>query len=761
MLGTTSYLESFADITDHQDLLIQVAPNYGIVALNPLAERVFGALAHELQGKDIFTLCGERGWALPFFAEGKEPQVFQADVDTTIHWRTFSLPDTNNRLQGFMIIGHVPRMAAPSNEDGLSPENIIAHIPSFVYWKDNALCYRGCNENFAQWVGLKSPADIIGKKDKALFEQSEVLQHFKKDKRVLAGVPLIDEEVDFSSLVGHPHTIRVSKVPLRDKNNTIIGLLSIHTDITLIKQREALLVLAKESAEAANKAKTEFIADISHDLRTSLNVIRGMSKLLLERQHVDEQRPLINGVLDAAHNLTQQIDEILDYSKIESGKISLRKISFDLQKTLEEVIDAHSFEAYSKGVNLLHDYSSMLPTQVVGDPVATKRIFANLVSNALKFTQQGHLLLRVSCSKNQNDSAWFEFTVEDTGIGIAKEKLSTIFNRFERVDDTQESLFQGTGLGLSIVAWLVKRLGGGVDVTSEVGKGTTFKVSLPFDCCVNNNLEGDVSDNQRISFPILLIDDYMPRAKVTADLLGVDGVTIVDSANAISRFLRGVQQGHPYKVVLLNEDITECPLALLLKAMNHQPEFSRATIALLVCESYRLDQATQSLVKPYVHIVKPIKPSKIGEQVAELISVEKSLELTLDTPLQPINYNGIGKLLLVEDEPLSQKYCQLLLQGRGYELDIAGNAKIALDFAAKQRYESILMDVGLPDASGVDVARAIRASDNPNRDVPIIALTAHIDESKQQACLDAGMTAFLNKPVSPDKLCELLKRVVV
>lgn len=648
MLETASHFESFADITDNHDLVIQVDPNYAVVRLNSVAEEVLGATTQELQGKDIFALCGEHGLPMPFFPEDSQEPTLRAEGDSPFQWHHFAFPNTNNQLQGFMIVGQHEHSASFAGQQSVTLKNMITQ-----------------------------------------------------------------------------------------------------------------LVVAKNAAESENKSKTEFIANISHDLRTSLNAIKGMSKLLLERDHLDDQKPLIHGIIEAASNLTQQIDQILDYSKIESGKILLQKIPFDLQKTLEEVIDLHNFEATTKGVHLLHDYPADVPTQVIGDPVATKRIFANLVSNALKFTPQGHLVLKVNCTQRQTDSAWFEFVIEDTGIGIAKEKLSRIFNRFERADTAQDASFEGTGLGLSIVAWLVKRLGGGVDVTSELGKGTSFKVSLPLTCCVTNHEEATTLPEQRSPSSILLVDDYFPRARITADLIGSEAVTITDSAQAISRFLRAVQQGNPFAVILINEDLTECPFSLLLKEMQAQPEFANVMTALLICESYRLDQTLQTLIEPYVKILKPIRPSKIHQQVESLFKEPAKLKVNVEVPAEIINYEGRGKVLLVEDEPLSQKYCQLLLLGRGYHLDIAGNGQRALDLVAKQRYESILMDVGLPDASGIDIARAIRSSDNPNRDVPIIALTAHIDGANQQACLEAGMTAFLNKPFSPDKLCAMLKQVAV
>jgi two-component system sensor histidine kinase/response regulator len=758
MLETVDHFRSFADITDNRDLIIQVAANYTIVRLNSTAEQVLGCATHEVRGKDILVLCGERGWPLPFFSESNEGHGFQANQSTAFHWRSFALPDANNRLSGFMIIGHITHNNLHSGTSNISLNNIITNIPYFVYWKDAQLRYAGCNENFAKLLGIKSASDIVGKVDEDIAGKSELLTYFKKDKRVLTGVALMDEEIEIIAEDGQQQSIRASKVPLRDTNQKIIGMMGIHTDITAQKRVEIALTAAKEAAESANKYKTEFIANISHDLRTSLNVVTGMSKLLRERVREDESLTLISGIIEAAHNLTQQIDEVLDYSKIEAGKVSLQQVPFDLQKLLEEVIDLHSFEAHVKGVHLLHDYQADVPTQVIGDPVATKRIFGNLLSNALKFTAQGHLLLKVNCPKRSADTGWFEFTVEDTGIGIAKEKLSSIFNRFERVDSVQNSRFEGTGLGLSIVSWLIKRLGGGVDVTSELGRGTLFKVTLPFQCGVPMKQDGPALRVQPGLFSILLIDDYFPRAQVTANLLGAENVTIVDSAHAVSRLLQGAQQSAPFAVLLINEDITACPLPLLLAGMKAHPEFSHTAVALLICESYRLDQSMMALAKPFAQIQKPIKPSKINQQVADLVK-EHAKQREGNVPDQAINYDGRGKLLLVEDEPLSQKYCQLLLQGRGYQLDIASNGKIALEFIAKQRYQSILMDVGLPDASGIDVARVIRSSDNPNRNVPIIALTAHLDQSKQQACLDAGMTAFLNKPVSPNTLCELLTKV--
>lgn len=740
---------AFVDITDNRDIVIQLSLDYTIERVNALAERVFGHASHELRGCNIFKLCGERGWPMPFFSEQANRQNVNLDEASSFHWRSFPCHDTNHRLVGFMIIGHQDAVMADLPFHNVYLDNIIAHVPYFIYWKDTKLRYQGCNDNFAKLLGLRSPEEIIGKTDKDFKNHPELRDYLGKDKRVLSGQAIIDQEIAIHLNAEHYYTIRASKVPLRDKQQQVIGVLGIHADISQHKHTEAALMAAKVTAEAANKAKTEFIANISHDLRTSLNVITGMSKLLHEREHFPEQGALIEGVIEAGTNLTHQIDEILDYSRIEAGKVALIQQSFNLQKLLEDVFDLHAFEAHSKGLCLLNGFGVNLPAQVVGDPVATKRIFGNLLSNALKFTDMGHVKLTVSCIQQTADSVCFEFMLSDTGIGIASDKLSTIFERFERLDPAYKGRYKGTGLGLSIVDWLVKRLGGEVRVSSEVGKGTTFTLLLSFGLSVSHQ---ELPITEPVSGRILLIDDYQPRAQALLELLGRSGVICCKSNEAVPLFLQAIHAGKGFTSLLINDDLTELPLDQLIFALQQQQEFDQNQVAVLVRPHVHRSLEMKALLKDFKEIAKPIKPSLIRKQVVDLLKQIKQPKMTLQ------DEDAAAKILLVEDEPLAQKYCKMMLQERGYNLDVASTGKMAMELINQFRYQSILMDVGLPDANGIELTKIIRCGDSLNKNVPIIALTAHIDKSKQDECLDAGMRAFLNKPVSPNALCEVLNQ---
>lgn len=431
----------------------------------------------------------------------------------------------------------------------ISLESIITHIPHFVFWKDTNFNYLGCNDNFAKAVGLQDPQEIVGKTDYDLWETPDAHIYREEDKEIIhTGQSLQEKEIFLVDKKGKEIIILVSKVPLHDDNNDIVGILGFYTNITQQKKTEELLKEAKEKAELANHAKSDFLAVTSHELRLPLTAILGTARLLNLEENIGAlPGELIENIIMSGEHLLVLINDMLDFAKFEAGKLKFHLAPVDLRKITCDVVGMLAHQAKLKNIKLLMDYAFGAPQFVISDEKILRQVLLNLAGNALKFTEHGHVIIKVNCLKQTKKGTVLVLSVEDTGIGIPANKLDMVFEKFCQVDSFRTRAYGGTGLGLTISKAYVEAIGGKISVHSQPGIGSLFSCTIPFKLA---SLDSQSPPEKMSIIPvaplpikqllhILLVEDDLVIQKIHCkmfEILGCIVDTAINSKEALTKF---------------------------------------------------------------------------------------------------------------------------------------------------------------------------------------------------------------------------------
>lgn len=476
-------------------MVICLTSDASIIEFNQEAEYLYGQKATEVLNKNFFALCKAHNVTPPIsdlsaILAGETIK----DVVTTIHknnnkiiiqWSISPIFDntdvTHVLISGVNVTSY--KLAIEKTVDlGNYLNNIINNIPHFIFWKDKNSVFLGCNKKFAESAGFQSSKDIIGKTDYEMpwaKEQSDIF--IADDKNIMSTrTHKLNYEETQRQLDGTERTMLVSKVPTYNETNEVTGVLGIYTDITERKKMEADLKQANLKAEAANQIKTDFIHNMEHDIRTPFNGIWGIANILTAQETNPEKKELLNCITSCAKELLDYCNGILDFSQIESGSLPLLAKKFDIKKLVDDVIIMEMPASKYKRLDLVFEHSPDLPKLVIGDEYRLYRILLNLVSNAIKFTDTGYIKLTAKLAKKDNDQIIVKFLVQDTGIGIPKDKQDFIYESFARIAPAYKGVHKGMGLGLRIGKQFVQEMKGELDVISEAGKGSIFICTLPF-----------------------------------------------------------------------------------------------------------------------------------------------------------------------------------------------------------------------------------------------------------------------------------------
>ncbi len=638
---------------------------------------------------------------------------------------------------------------------------VIDLIPNFIFAKDRDCRFILANQALANAYG-SSVDDIIGKTDADFNAQPEQVEKFRQDDLLVMesnSEKFIIEE--FTGTNGEQRWVQVNKLPVATAGGTVYAVVGVATDITLQQLIAIELQRAKEAAEMATRSKSEFLANMSHEIRTPMNAVIGMTGLLLDTPLTPDQRDFVETVRTSGDALLTIINDILDFSKIESGKLDLEQQPFCLTDCIEEALDLLAAKASEKDLDLAYLLDEKTPRTMIGDITRLRQILVNLVSNAVKFTARGEVVIHVSARWLEAQRYELQFAIKDTGIGIPPDRMDRLFRSFSQVDSSTTRLYGGTGLGLAISKRLSELMGGTMWVESEGGIGSTFFFTIEATAApAQERLHLNGAQPQLAGKRLLIVDDNETNRRILtlqAQSWGMIAESCASAAEALAR----LQQKSDFEVAILDWHMPEKDGVSLAQDIVQLP--SCKTLPLIMLSSGAVSRQVveaESGVRFSAFLAKPIKPAQLFAVLMQVLTGQ--MRQTSPTAAARLDKDFAARLplrlLLVEDNAVNQKVALRILLQMGYRADVAGNGIEALQALRRQTYDLILMDVHMPEMDGLEATRVICAewgnSDRPK----IVAMTANAMKEDRAECLNAGMDDYITKPIRVGELQAALER---
>jgi len=619
--------------------------------------------------------------------------------------------------------------------------------------------------------------ELIGKNHRILNSGYHPKEFFAEMYRAIHGGNVWQGDIKNKAKDGTFYWVKSTIVPFRNMAGKIERFIAIREDITESKAAEEKIIEAKETAEKANNAKSDFLATMSHEIRTPMNGVIGFANLLMDSPLTPDQNNYARTIKNSGEALLSIINDILDFSKIEAGKMEIENMPFDLREATEEAVELLSSRAHDRKIDLLLRFDSDVPQGIVADPGRVRQIIVNLVGNAIKFTEKGHVLIDVKREPGR-EKELIRISVTDTGIGIPEDKQQLLFNKFTQADSSTARKFGGTGLGLAISKLLSELMGGVIGLDSEEGKGSTFWFTLPIPqtevALPEKEIEPDIQNHS-----VLVIDDYPTNRNLLAELLAQWGARFELAASpteGLEKMKAAAARGTPFEAAILDHSFPEMDSETLGSKILEDEDLKVTKLIILTSDSNPGDNRHLLEIGFSEFLPKPlIRSNSLRRAIARCVGT--STTNTEPTPTQRAQSephptetppDGAYRLLVVDDNQTNQLLLkQLILTKYGYSVDLAANGKEAVEMVKQLPYDLVFMDCMMPEMDGFEATAAIRSIEtnsktqsypgiDPKRRIPILALTANAMTGDRENCIQAGMDDYLSKPIKPARLASAI-----
>ena len=645
----------------------------------------------------------------------------------------------------------------------------------------DAMMVTDSNQKIIQWNAAAetmygfSKEEIIGQTfEVMLTEEAKTDRQFGMEMRATGRPVHFDSYRRRKNGLNFPVNIALS--PIKDGSGNIVATCSIHKDLTESRRAERELREAQEEAMESARLKSEFLANMSHEIRTPMNGVLGMTGLLLDTNLTEQQRRYGNTILHSSESLLTLLNDILDFSKIEAGQLVIEPVNFDLLQTVESVMDVFSTRAYEKNIELIMRYPPDIPHRFIGDQGRVRQILNNLIGNAVKFTDTGHVLLEIEKVSQADGNMNLRFSVQDTGVGIATSKLEHIFDKFTQADTSTTRMYGGTGLGLSICKQLSEMMGGGIGVISSLGNGSKFLVNLPFPIDTQAPAEAERKANLA-DVRVLIVDDNDIGRQVIHELITsfkMRNGSYSSGESALRALHEAKESGDPFQIAILDQRMPGMDGLTLARHIKSDPAIRGTVLVILSSEDISPNEMADMEIATFLK--KPVRPSELLDVLAKawgmpsprieadsIISGGKiETRINRGSPSRERELSVFSaRLLVVEDNQVNQMVAKEILKKFGCRVDIASDGKEALDLMEVLPYDAVLMDCLMPVMDGFETTRHIRENEKKSGSrIPIIAMTANAMKGDREMCLEVGMDDYVSKPVNPDELLNVLSRWV-
>ena len=701
----------------------------------------------------------------------KEESVVTSDGTTTWCLTTkLPLKDLKGNLVGtFGISRCITEQKLAEAELGRERDRlktIIDNVPDLIFLKDRHGRFINANQALVAAAKVDSIDDVIGKTDFDFWPPELASNYVADDQLTMReGKPLINQQEKTSDADGNELWLLTCKVPLFDDDGEVTGLVGIARDITESIKTNHELTTAKDLADSANRAKSDFLANMSHEIRTPMNAIIGMTELLLDTKLQRHQQEYLRMIQGSGESLLSVINDILDFSKIEAGKLELDPVEFGLRRSIGGTMKSLAMRAHDKQLELAFRVQNEVPEALLGDVGRLRQVIVNLVGNAIKFTQQGEVVVDIGVCHNETDCVTLLVKVQDTGIGMSEAACGKVFAEFQQADTSTTRRYGGTGLGLTISSRLVEMMGGAIGVTSTANEGSEFYFTAPFKI-------GDEAGLKRQPVivggtRVLVVDDNGTNRLILKEMLhnwGMKPVTCAASEPAIALLREHSDKGTPFQLVLSDVQMPDVDGFMMAEQIRDADEAYRDVPIIMLTSATRMgDVHDRERLKIAGYIMKPVTQSELFNLIVDVMGLSTNGQLEKSNhPEAPAEILPRRKLnvLLAEDNKVNQTLAIRMLEKQGHHVDLANDGKEAVTMSGSNTYDLILMDVQMPIMDGLDATRAIRDREGQadiGEHVLIVAMTAHAMKGDRELCIAAGMDDYLSKPIRMKEFSEKLK----